>query len=170
MILLLGLLCAGPAQAWRCGTQLVTEGDSRYAVQQACGKPDYAERYPAGHSSGFGPIGAVRVWYYNGGPGSLVRILRFREGELDSIETGGRGFSSYSQGDCSPQDINEGLGKYRLIKRCGEPVFQDGWWEYRSGYGIRRVEQWIYDFGYGQFTREVELVNGRVREIELGDR
>ncbi|MGE5842624.1 MAG: DUF2845 domain-containing protein [Deltaproteobacteria bacterium] len=103
------------AFAFRCGTQLVGEGDSRYEVQHKCGEPDHIEYWEEERiQRDFGlrreydkrsgqqywtrtPLFVkekVRVeeWTYNPGPTEFIRYLRFENGILTDISTGDKGF------------------------------------------------------------------------------
>jgi Protein of unknown function (DUF2845) len=101
----LGLAAASQAHAFRCGTKLVNEGDTRSEVVAHCGEPAEIERrsailrrplawydgrlYTVGE--GFIEI-PVDVWIYNLGPRRLMRRLRFEDGRLVDIETLGYGY------------------------------------------------------------------------------
>lgn len=103
----LGLLAATPSfAAFRCGTKLVSEGDTRSEVASKCGEPDdvitkksvfrrpviwtrgrpyyIGEDYMEVH---------VEAWIYNLGPNKLMRSLRFEDGILAEIETLGHGYN-----------------------------------------------------------------------------
>src|SRR3546814_21108788 len=51
-----------------------------------------------------------------------LRVMRFRQGRLQRIDTDGYGFADDGPGDCSQRGITGGMSKYRLIAQCGEPV------------------------------------------------
>jgi hypothetical protein len=105
-LLLFGLLACSPAFAFRCGTKLVSEGDSRSEVAAKCGEPtevvsqrsvfrrpvvwNYGRPYFVGED--FIEI-PVEVWLYNLGPNKLMRRLRFEGGYVTDIETLGYGFN-----------------------------------------------------------------------------
>jgi hypothetical protein len=103
--LLLGLLASSPSfAAFRCGSKLVSEGDTRSEVAAKCGEPDdvinqsSVSRRPVIWSRGrpyyigedFIEI-PVENWIYNLGPNKLMRKLRFEGGVLTEIETLGHG-------------------------------------------------------------------------------
>jgi hypothetical protein len=104
-----------PSFAFRCGTQLVDEGDTKYEVQHKCGRPDYVESWEeervqrdfglrreydnrtGQHYWSRAPFlvkEKVRVeeWTYNPGPTEFIRYLRFENGVLTNISTGDKGF------------------------------------------------------------------------------
>ncbi len=167
--IVLALFIAPTAQAWRCGTDLVLRGDKPYEVLRSCGEPDYIEYHPEVFLRGFGFVGEIEKWYYNRGPRRFVRILRFRNGELTRIETGGYGFSEPSAGDCSPRQIKRGMSKFELLHRCGKPDYERSRWELVQPGLPALVDDWVYDFGPARFAREVRIIDGRVVDVDLGE-
>jgi hypothetical protein len=106
LILLLGVLLALPAHAdaMRCGSRLVSDGDTRTAVRALCGEPSdiYTRtilRRPhynlhgrlIYYGDGFIEV-PVEVWTYNLGPYKLMRRVRFVDGVVEDIETLGYGY------------------------------------------------------------------------------
>jgi hypothetical protein len=107
LVLAFPLLAASPSfAALRCGTQLVSEGDTRSEVAVKCGEPTEIVsqksvfRRPVVWTNGrpyF--IGEdlievqVESWIYNLGPNKLMRRLRFEGGVLAEIETLGYGYN-----------------------------------------------------------------------------
>jgi hypothetical protein len=105
-VLVLGLLACSPAFAFRCGTKLVSEGDTRAEVIAKCGDPtDIVEqrsvyRRPMIWANGrphyigrdFMEV-PVESWVYNLGPNKLMRRLRFEDGLVAEIETLGYGYN-----------------------------------------------------------------------------
>ena len=101
------LLAASPSfAAIRCGTKLVTEGDTRSEVAAKCGEPTEVVtqksvlRRPVIWTNGrpyfigedFIEI-PVEAWIYNLGPNKLMRRLRFEGGVLAQIESLGYGYN-----------------------------------------------------------------------------
>ena len=109
-------LCGGVSSAhadgMRCGTKLVSDGDSTFEVRRTCGDPDAADRRTEyrtvrdwiatpcvqvnGHMRcGFVVERTVEVtldqWIYDFGPHQFVRYLVFEQGRLLRVETGGYG-------------------------------------------------------------------------------
>jgi hypothetical protein len=106
----------GQAMAFRCGAELVTIGDTRDEVRDICGEPQSVEAWteerlgsyplepyiPYGYGRDhryvnpypYQPSKIVRVeeWVYNLGSSRLIRFLRFENGRLKKIETGGYGY------------------------------------------------------------------------------
>jgi hypothetical protein len=107
------LLCteAHAESSFRCGNELVTVGDTTYAVLQECGAPDFREirvteriyarrgrdyydtkivRVPAG-SRYEGVSSGDETWYYDPGPTGFVYVLGFTKSRLSSIKREGYG-------------------------------------------------------------------------------
>jgi len=110
-IAIFALLAPSHAQAndaLRCGSKLVTQGDTRDAVRELCGAPTdvlftSVLRRPSyvrhGRVIYFGENAVesrVETWTYNFGPNRLMRKLRFVDGILEDVETLGYGYNSYS--------------------------------------------------------------------------
>ncbi|MFL6575170.1 MAG: DUF2845 domain-containing protein [Povalibacter sp.] len=107
VLIFLIALCAVPsafADAMRCGSRLVSEGDTVTAVRDLCGEPSDVQsrsilRRPSYFVNGryyyFGDALVevpVEVWTYNFGPYKLMRRVRFVDGLVDTIETLGYGY------------------------------------------------------------------------------
>lgn len=97
------------ADAMRCGTRLVTFGDTRSAVRSICGepaevetrailrRPTYALNGRVVHlGDGYVEV-PVEIWTYNFGPYKLLRRVRFVDGRVDEIETLGYGYREKSE-------------------------------------------------------------------------
>lgn len=115
-LLLCGTLAAwlpglAAADALRCGTRLVTEGDTRAQVEARCGAPaDITRRtrlaapiiwrhgrpYRVGDSA---IEVVVEEWTYNLGPQRFMRRVRFEDGVVIAVETLGYGFRVADQAD-----------------------------------------------------------------------
>jgi hypothetical protein len=115
LVLLMVLGTAGGSFAFRCGTSLVSEGDTRAVVTHKCGDPDYVDSWeeerfsrdfrvergnnPRGHSdrSYREPFllkekVKIDVWTYNLGSTRFTRYLTFENGILAEITTGEKGY------------------------------------------------------------------------------
>ena len=66
----------------RCGTELITEGDSALSVLEACGEPSYGDVDPFGDDE----------WTYNFGPNEFMIRLTIQEGTVRRIEELDYGF------------------------------------------------------------------------------
>jgi Protein of unknown function (DUF2845) len=101
--------------AFRCGTELVDEGDTKYEVLHKCGDPSHIESWEEDRfQTDFGlrreydthtgqpywtraPLLVkekvkIEEWTYNTGPTEFIRYLRFENGILTNISTGDKGF------------------------------------------------------------------------------
>lgn len=188
--MLLWLLAAEPAQAsdsLRCGSRIVSTDAIAPAVLAACGEPALRDVWNRDAEAYASEVGDSEVWTYNFGPNQLLRLLYFRKGRLQRIETEGYGFRPVDHPRCGPNDILEGYSKYRLLAYCGEPVQRRalGYWlpfEAREPGHDRRdrlqshvftpnyQEEWTYNFGSSYLLRRIVLENGKVTAITDGER
>lgn len=95
---LLLLPAAAQADAMRCGSRLIAEGDSLEKVLELCGEPAARQRTWIVRQPRFEYGGRevpfqgsedvpVDLWTYDFGPNRLVRRVRFVAGKVESIET-----------------------------------------------------------------------------------
>lgn len=96
------------ADSFRCGTKLLSDGDSSDKVEALCGPPTDIQRRtilqsPVYYNHGrryYGSYGVsevlVEYWTYNLGPSKLMRRLRFEDGLLVDVETLSHGYHSAS--------------------------------------------------------------------------
>ena len=105
----------GAASAFRCGTQLVSDGDTRAEVIQKCGEPTFVDSWEEeliqrdfGAVRNFDPRTSkyegsrepflvkvqvkIDLWTYNLGSTQFTRYLRFENGILKEITTGAKGY------------------------------------------------------------------------------
>ena len=107
VLLVLGALLPGPVQAaLRCGSDLVSEGDSRFALTQRCGPPTSVEQVEGRvvNNQVYDPyLGQYRnvtetlsdpyeIWYYNFGPRRFVAKISVKNGQVIKIEQQGYGY------------------------------------------------------------------------------
>lgn len=106
LIALLSSLLTIPAHAdaMRCGSRLVGDGDTRTAVREICGEPSDIYRRTILRRPHYDYHGRliyfgdglievpVEVWTYNLGPYKLMRRIRFVDGVVEEIETLGYGY------------------------------------------------------------------------------
>ncbi len=165
---LLALVLAQPVAAessLRCSGGLVRLGDGTWQVKRACGEPDYRHQQEAVDIPGVGVIGSVTEWYYNLGGQRLIRVLYFREGDLDRIAKAGYGSSRVVAERCSPYGFEIGLSKYAVRRVCGEPQFRQTRWRLYER-GVQRVDEWVYEFGSRHYPRELEFIDGRLDNVD----
>jgi len=178
---LLGQLAVGTAfgaDTMRCGSRIVSVGDSETVVRRVCGDPAAEFFFPIPVAPGVGVLDAVTQWTYNEGSRRLLQVLEFRGGVLQSIDSDGYGFADRAPPRCEPLQLRDGQSAYRLLAACGEPdarrvlaVFAPdppllGWESVRSHRAVWR-EVWTYDFGPRQQVREITLENGRITDVAL---
>ena len=95
VIFLLSLAFTMPVSAsdtFRCGSEIVTRGDTTFETLISCGEPSFTEILNPGFK---GP--RVENWFYNCGFSGFLHVLRFVEGRLQDVKT-----ESYGRGqsDC----------------------------------------------------------------------
>lgn len=166
------LLTALPALAWRCEHGFVDTGDSAATVRKQCGPPDFIYGGTSARRGGRAQS-ADEHWYYNPGPSQLLRILHFRGGVLEQIDTAGYGFNP-SPRRCTPQDIRTGMNVYELVTRCGKPknkhTYTAGAGKRSSGSAASRTEIWTYDFGSQYLLQKITISSGDVQSVETAHR
>ena len=127
LLLSLWFTCPAHADAMRCGSRLVSDGDTRSQVRELCGEPtDVQTRtilrrpYYDFHGRivyyGDGLIEIpVEIWTYNFGPYKLMRRVRFVDGEVEDIETLGYGYheSETSRRDSDAREYERADEGYR---------------------------------------------------------
>jgi hypothetical protein len=169
----------------RCGSRLASVGMTAAEVLGVCGDPSYRDVWAQPGTYGGGWLGNIEEWTYNLGSSQLLRVMRFRNGRLQQIDTDGYGFAADGPGDCAQTGIARGMSKYRLLAQCGEPVSKvadvvqapvdaydrvyDPQQRY-SGWQIVYREEWVYNFGPSRLMRVVHLDDARVVDIEFGER
>ncbi|HPC85149.1 MAG TPA: DUF2845 domain-containing protein [Smithellaceae bacterium] len=97
--LLILCLAAGDALAFRCGSGMVSTGDSKARVLIVCGKPTAKEKQvdknktfkTAGKKKIKKSAGRAEVWYYNCGSQDYIYALTFEDGILKKEDTEGKG-------------------------------------------------------------------------------
>ncbi|MGE4543626.1 MAG: DUF2845 domain-containing protein [Pedobacter sp.] len=90
------VLSPGAASAMRCGSQIVSKGDTKAEVLAKCGQPLLREYIgkDAEFKDGYDTYSEriVEEWTYNFGPRKFMQILRFRGSTLIQIINGDKGF------------------------------------------------------------------------------
>jgi hypothetical protein len=92
------------ADSFRCGTHLVSDGDSTDKVDALCGPPSSVQhrevlqrpiRWYSGrpYYTSYEPVPIpIEYWVYNLGPNKLMRRLKFEDGLLVEVETLSHGY------------------------------------------------------------------------------
>lgn len=191
MLLTAGILAAGPAVAGslRCGSRLVDENALAAELLAACGEPSLRDQWSYQLPQG-GYVADTEVWVYDLGPSQLLRLVKLRNGRIVEVETDGYGFPADAPRRCEPRALTEGLSKYRLLRRCGEPLTRRSEnvlrplynrpeiyrhnsdpYAYRNQYVTPAYrEEWVYNFGARAAMRLVVLEDGWVTYVEQLDR
>ena len=117
LAVVLSLAAASPAYAFRCGSHVITEGDSRSEVAAYCGEPTEVQNSTAilrrpvtwingrPYTLGEGLVEIpVEVWLYNLGPNKLMRRIRFEDGRVVEIETLGYGYYDQNPRPAPPRE------------------------------------------------------------------
>ena len=183
-LLALCLILASPAaHALRCGNRLVVDGDRDDQVRERCGDPYWSEHHARIEIVGRdGPLELQRevqfdVWYYNFGPHQLLRRLEFRDGRLVHEGTLGYGVDEIGA-SCDANLLVDGLATGELVARCGEPASRRSLADtvvrrpapgIEHWQGVHR-EEWVYDFGERRSARVLQIVDGRVVDVESASR
>lgn len=189
-----GLAMPVAAQAgdtMRCGSRLVSVEARAAELLAICGEPAYRDVWSA-QALAPGAVAEQEEWTYNFGSQQLLRVVRLRNARVVDIASDGYGFTEPepARRRCSPEQLSEGMSKYRLLMACGAPLtrtlaqqtlqpyrprYRDGdpggaW--LRNGGPVIEVfrEEWVYDFGPNVFMRVLSLENGRVTQIQNGER
>jgi hypothetical protein len=117
LLVIIGLLAliawAAPAEAMRCGSRLISEGDPKERLLNECGSPSNVEaweeeryyNYDAppppylykeyeyyGNAYRVKVHVKVEVWTYNYGPSRFIDYVRIENGKVRKIYSGGYGY------------------------------------------------------------------------------
>ncbi len=78
---------------------------------------------------------------------------------------------------CGNQLVNEGMSRFEVRKRCGDP--DDSQIRYETHYRRNaldeavayevEIDEWIYDFGSNRLDRRLIFINGRLVKEEILD-
>lgn len=164
---------AGIAQSYDCDHGVVRIGDSTDEVAARCREPDHVEAW-----SGSPPARAGAIWFFNDGGSRLLRMLRFRDGQLVAVDHDGYGFVVPARPRCRPAAPQVGWSVYRLLSLCGAPdqrddighllvpppALRDG---RRAPQGLQHVfrQRWRYDFGPRYLVREFTIDNASIAHV-----
>jgi hypothetical protein len=94
-ILIFGQISVAHGDSIRCGSRVVSTGDSRIDVLSKCGPPDDSEIVSYDTTYGGGRVRKsekkVEKLYYNCGDGRFIQVLTIIDGEVVKIERGAYG-------------------------------------------------------------------------------
>lgn len=198
--ILLTLACAvwmpaAAAGSMRCEGRIIQEGALAAEVLGACGEPVYRDPWTLQSPHTHLLVVDTEEWYYNFGSSQLLRLVKIRNGKVVDIDSDGYGYNDPPRPPCDPLDIVPGLSKFRLILRCGDPVTRKSQsvlaplnprggtdpfygsvdpgadrYPY-NGYLVPVFrEEWVYNFGSRYLMRIVTLEDGRVSDVQNGNR
>ncbi|OGW34255.1 MAG: hypothetical protein A2010_00030 [Nitrospirae bacterium GWD2_57_9] len=182
---LLVFTIATPAEAetLRCGSSLVSEGETKADVLMKCGEPasresrqeETVERLDAETKRIVTTV--IDEWTYDFGPNSLIRILEFRSGKLTDIREGTYGGARHSvAAGCEGATPDRGSTRAEVSAQCGDP----SWKEERQEETVSTadpdakkrvlvtIEEWTYNLGPNRFIRIFEFRNGKLADIRTG--
>jgi hypothetical protein len=117
LAVVLSLAAASPAYALRCGSHVITEGDTRSEVIAYCGDPTevvssssilrrpvtWINGRPYTVGDGFIEI-PVDIWLYNLGPNKLMQRIKFEDGRVVAIESLGYGYIDQNPRPAQPRE------------------------------------------------------------------
>jgi hypothetical protein len=67
---------------------------------------------------------------------------------------------------CDADLVQRGMTHLEVVERCGAPVYELGWTDYRYPGYLVRVDEWTYELGDHRFRRQLIFENGRLLRIE----
>lgn len=187
-------LASAPAEAStsiRCGNRLVSAGDPALELRARCGEPDDIQRFSDVRVL-FDARGRrrerlleIEEWVYLLGSGDIPRLVRIRNGRVHRIET--------ARFTTLPRDSQRAKDRCRrqlfplrsttaaqVRLTCGVADQVDRWQDQittavpgRPQLTVRRLvtrERWLYNFGDNHLLRFFEFANGRLVNMETGQR
>lgn len=87
---------ADRAEALRCSGKIIDSGNTKAEVRKFCGEPA-CTRKPGTvfvkKSGVYWPMAADEEWVYNFGSGQFIQFIRFYQGKVVFIESGGYGWA-----------------------------------------------------------------------------
>lgn len=183
IIAIINSLSAGAALALRCGDHLVSIGDSKVEVGAKCGEPmlrsqhnEWVEEMDGASKRRI--TKSIDDWTFNFGPTDFIYFLRFENGKLADLRSGGYGSAKGSSVDSCRHgqllSVGDSMGEAFL--KCGEPVLkeqrEDKIIEAVNNKTKRResvvIDDWTYNFGTNNFLYFLRFENGRIKEITTG--
>lgn len=159
-----------------CDGRIVTIGTRMEEVAAQCGEPAWRQRLydtpvldPSADLAG-AQLYVVDEWIYNLGPDRLIRFLRFREGRLLGVRTGGYGYDPpWSSLACRDgRAFRTGMSKMEVLFACGEPrSLREGREPAERRLAVES-DEWVYDFGPDRLVYTLGFRSGRLEKIITG--
>jgi hypothetical protein len=176
----------GMSLEYRCEGKIISVGDTSGELIAKCGEPDWKQSSTEEIITTIDKdttkkiLIAVEEWTYNLGPDRFMRIFKLKDGRVVEMRIGDYGYAEggASQSQCGAQSVSVGDSALEVMAKCGEPAWKDERQEIirerlddeteRKVY--IKVEEWTYNFGPNQFLRIFTLRNGKVTNIQTGNR
>ena len=98
---------AEPALGLRCAGKIIDSGNTKAEVRKFCGEPTCTRRPGTVFVRKAGiywPMAADEEWVYNFGTGKLVKFIRFYQGKVVFIDSGGFGWTGDRDCDDVPYE------------------------------------------------------------------
>ena len=71
---------------------------------------------------------------------------------------------------CATNLVERGATPFEVRERCGAPVSEFSFVDYRyPGYTVY-VDEWLYDLGRNRFRRLLQFENGRLVRVDVRDK
>lgn len=182
LLAVLLLMYTTDAEAVRCGSKLIKEGDPVSRLERYCPEPFWIERWSNPAALDNSPYAVqltdgMEAWYINFGPRKLVRRMVFRSGMLKSEQTLTYGFNrAPEKNNCSGSDLDRaGDTLVDLYRRCGAPdhesyypvtIYPRQHAHPQPGYGYPSVPVVVYRLVWTYYPRRGDT---RVFHIEDGN-
>jgi hypothetical protein len=172
LMILLSILGERQALASGCDPERMTLGKTTAEVASRCGEPAWRERWSEERLVETAPrplrreVITFEEWVYDFGPSKFIRILRFENGLLSEVKTGGYGFSLEAPPDfgCEQMIVSPGETKWEVRMKCGEPTAPPS-----ADRSWRESDAWVYNLGSDRLTRIFHFQKGRLTRIETGN-
>ncbi|MBU2713279.1 DUF2845 domain-containing protein [Zooshikella harenae] len=171
-----------PSYALRCSNRLISEGDSVGKVIKRCGQPTEQDSFQVELILKQGDVLAetrfldVTYFVYAQSSNQFVRVLRFEDDDLVSIESKEYGNKSSDPALCKDLSSAVSIGDVMpyIRYRCGPPSR-----EKRVGRRVKRVAgssevgqfkdqdvfEWYYYFPRDDEKVVLQFINGRLRSL-----
>jgi len=164
-----------------CDNRIISVGLTMAEVASRCGEPAWQQRLrdnivrdPLLYPEVF-DVYVVDEWIYDFGPQRFLRFLRFREGRLVGIRTGGYGYNGplVAPTCSSGRGFRLGASKMEILFECGPPSPLEASDADVSTYTASRLavesDEWTYDFGPDRFVYHLTFRSGRLIDVKTGD-